>query len=64
MYREKVRVINTKLAERYGKHPAVVAWHISNEYGGLCFCDLCEKEFQEFLRKRYDNDIEKLNHAY
>lgn len=64
VYREKVRIINTKLAERYGKHPAVVAWHISNEYGGSCYCDLCEEEFREFLRKRYDNDIEKLNHAY
>ncbi|MBQ8803967.1 MAG: beta-galactosidase [Tyzzerella sp.] len=63
-YREKVRQINTKLAERYGKHPAVVAWHISNEYGGKCYCELCEKEFREFLRKRYDNDIEKLNLAY
>lgn len=63
-YREKVHIINTKLAERYGNHPAVVAWHVSNEYGGMCYCDLCEKEFQEFLRKRYDNDIEKLNHAY
>ena len=63
-YREKVHIINTKLAERYGNHPAVVAWHVSNEYGGMCYCDLCEKEFQEFLRKLYDNDIEKLNHAY
>lgn len=64
VYREKVRIINTKLAERYGKHPAVIAWHISNEYYGECYCDMCEHEFREFLRKRYDNDIEKLNHAY
>jgi len=64
VYREKVRIINKKLAERYGKHPAVVAWHISNEYGGECFCPLCEEAFRSFLRKRYDNDIEKLNRAY
>ena len=64
IYREKVRIINTKLAERYGNHPAVIAWHMSNEYGGKCYCELCEQEFREFLRKRYDNDIEKLNHAY
>lgn len=63
-YREKVRIINTKLAERYGKHPAVIAWHVSNEYGGECYCELCEQEFREFLRKRYENDIEKLNLAY
>lgn len=63
-YREKVRQINTKLAERYGKHPAVLAWHISNEYGGECFCPMCQEAFRNYLRKRYHNDIGKLNHAY
>ena len=61
IYREKVRIINQKLAERYGKHPAVVAWHISNEYGGKCYCPLCENAFKKFVADRYDNDIEKLN---
>ena len=61
VYREKVRIINTKLAERYGKHPAVVAWHISNEYGGRCYCSLCEAEFKKFVAKRYHNDIDELN---
>lgn len=63
-YREKVRQINIELAKRYGNHPAVIAWHISNEYGGQCFCPLCEAAFREFLKKRYDNDIDKLNHEY
>ena len=31
VYREKVRIINQKLAERFGNHPAVIMWHISNE---------------------------------
>lgn len=64
VYREKVRIINTKLAERYGKHPAVIAWHLSNEYGGECYCPLCVEAFRDYLRKKYDNDIEKLNLAY
>ena len=64
VYREKVRMINTKLAERYGKHPAVVAWHISNEYGGECFCPLCQEAFREYLRKKFRNDINELNRAY
>lgn len=64
IYREKVRQMNTKLAERYGKHPAVIAWHISNEYGGKCYCPECEKAFREFVKNRYDGDIEKLNHEY
>lgn len=35
VYREKVRGISTKLAERFGSHPALLMWHVSNEYGGL-----------------------------
>jgi len=31
VYREKVRIINTKLAERYKGHKALAGWHISNE---------------------------------
>ncbi len=64
VYRQKAATINTLLAKRYGKHPAVVAWHISNEYGGQCFCPKCQDAFRDFLRQRYDNDIDRLNHAY
>jgi beta-galactosidase len=31
VYREKVTAINSRLAARYGKHPALGVWHISNE---------------------------------
>lgn len=64
VYREKVRIINEKLAQRYGNNPAVAAWHISNEYNGGCYCELCQNKFREWLRDRYENDIDKLNHAW
>lgn len=35
-YRELTRRIDEKLAGRYGRHPALKAWHISNEYHGEC----------------------------
>ena len=38
IFREKLHNINTLLAERFAKHPAVIMWHISNEMGGECFC--------------------------
>lgn len=63
VYREKVRQINTLLAQRYGNHPAVVAWHISNEYSGECHCALCQNAFRTFLRQKYGT-IDNLNHAY
>ena len=65
IYREKCQIINTKLAERYKGHPALLVWHASNEYnGGDCHCELCYAAFQDWLRARYDNDIDKLNLAY
>ena len=63
-YREKVRDINTKLAERYGKHPALILWHISNEYGGECHCEMCQAAFREWLKEKYHNNIDELNNAY
>lgn len=39
VYAEKVQVMNSALAKRYAHHPAVIGWHISNEYGGECHCD-------------------------
>lgn len=60
VYREKVRIINTKLAQRLGSHPAVILWHISNEYGGECHCPLCQEAFRGWLKERYGT-IENLN---
>lgn len=63
VYREKVQIINTKLAERFGRHKAVIAWHISNEYGGECHCPLCQAEFRKWLEKKY-HTIDNLNKAW
>lgn len=63
VYREKVRAINTALAERYKDHPALGLWHVSNEYGGECHCPLCQQRFREWLKERYGT-IEKLNAAW
>lgn len=63
-YREKVSIIDRKLAERFGSHPGLMMWHISNELGGECYCPLCIKRFQDYLAEKFDHDIEKLNHAW
>ena len=61
VYREKVRNINTLLAQRYKDHPAIVMWHISNEYCGECHCELCQEAFREWLKKEYHNNLDELN---
>lgn len=60
VYREKTAIINRKLAERFGKHPAVILWHISNEFGGECHCPLCQEAFRSWLKEKYKT-IENLN---
>lgn len=62
-YREKVAAINNQLALRYGRHPMLYAWHVSNEFCFHCYCDLCQQEFREWLRQRYGT-IEALNEAW
>ncbi len=65
VYREKCVAINTKLAERYRDHPALLVWHVSNEYNGdPCHCDLCMSAFREWLKNKYDGDLNKLNRAW
>lgn len=64
IYQEKVRIIDRKLAENFSNHPGLIMWHISNEFGGECYCDLCKKKFQDYLYKKYEGNIEKLNHEW
>lgn len=63
VYREKTRRMNMELAKRFGNHPAVIAWHISNEYGGECHCELCQNEFRNWLKEKYQT-IDNLNRAW
>ncbi len=64
IYREKVQLVNHKLADRYKDHPALLVWHISNEYGGECHCALCQAAFRNWLKVRYDHDLDALNRAW
>lgn len=64
LFRDKVRIIDSKLAKIAGDHPGLIAWHISNEFGGECFCDLCKEKFRDYLRKRFHNDIDELNREW
>jgi beta-galactosidase len=65
-YREAARRLTRVLAERYGSHPAVVLWHINNEYGchvSRCYCDQSAAAFRRWLEAKYGT-IEALNNAW
>ncbi len=63
VYRKKTQQINRLLAERYGNHPALLMWHVSNEYGGDCHCPLCQEAFRDWLKVKYET-LEALNASW
>ncbi|GAA3014702.1 hypothetical protein GCM10017559_42510 [Streptosporangium longisporum] len=55
-----------RLAARYAAHPAVVMWHVHNEYGwanARCYCETSAAAFREWLRERH-GDVAALNAAW
>ncbi len=64
--REHATRIARVLAERYGDHPAVRMWHVSNELGchnARCFCDVSAEAFRGWLRARHGT-VDALNDAW
>lgn len=62
-YQKYARVLAEKLADRYKDYDNIVAWHISNEYGGECYCENCEKAFRVWLKEKY-HTIDEVNRAW
>ncbi|WFR60171.1 beta-galactosidase [Anaerocolumna sp. AGMB13025] len=52
-----------ELALRYKGYDNIVAWHISNEFGGECFCENCEKAFRVWLKQKYKT-IKEVNRVW
>jgi beta-galactosidase len=63
VYREKVTILNSQLAERYANHEALGVWHLSNEYSGECRCELCKAAFRVWLQRKHGT-LAKLNAAW
>ncbi len=65
-YRKFAAALVRKIAARYGRHPAVAAWHINNEYA--CHVPACHSEastgaFRVWLKQRY-RSIDQLNASW
>ena len=63
VFQKYAKALVEKLAERYAHNPHVTCWHISNEYGGECYCENCEKAFRVWLKNKYGT-IEAVNKAW
>ena len=58
--------ITGTLADRYAKHPAIVAWQIDNEFNchsSTSYAPDDTRQFRRFLRERY-GEIDRLNDAW
>ncbi|MCM1107196.1 MAG: beta-galactosidase [Blautia sp.] len=64
IFRKKVSILLNQLIDAVGSHPGLIMWHISNEFGGECFCPHCVARFQNYLAEKFDHDIAKLNRAW
>ncbi|MFJ4082702.1 beta-galactosidase [Streptomyces iakyrus] len=65
-YRTAAAAITTKLAERYGDHPALAMWHVHNEYGvpvSACYCASCAAHFRRWLATTYGT-VDAVNEAW
>ena len=63
VYRKYSAEMARRMAERYKDHPALLVWHIANEYGTYCYCETCAEEFRGWLKKKYGT-VEELNRAW
>ena len=62
-YQKYAKALAARLAERYKDYDNIVAWHISNEYGGECYCENCEKAFRVWLKEKY-HTIDEVNRVW
>ena len=66
VYREHAAALADQMARRFGHHPAVVLWHVGNEYAchvHECFCDQCAADFRRWLAARH-GDVDGVNRAW
>jgi beta-galactosidase len=63
VYREHALALVDDLARRYADHPAVVLWHVGNEFCEVCHCDVTAAHFRTWLRSRHGS-LDGLNSAW
>jgi beta-galactosidase len=62
-YRRLSKTIAGKMAKHYKDNPAIVLWHVNNEYGAYCYCENCRQAFIKWLKNKYIT-LENLNRCW
>ena len=67
MYDYSEKIVRAML-NHFKDEKEIVAWQIDNEIGhegsDECYCENCRTAFRRFLHKRFEGNIDNLNHTY
>ncbi len=56
------KIVKAMLAH-FGKHPAISAWQVDNAFQRVCYCERCQKQFQDYLKLKYST-LDVLNERW
>jgi beta-galactosidase len=59
-FHQLTQKIVSAMGEQFGQNPNVIGWQLDNEYSMVCYCEVCQKRFQDFLQERYGS-LDNLN---
>lgn len=63
IYRQKAADFITTTVKRYKSHPALAGWMVWNEpWLGNCYCQASLSRFKSWLRNKYNENLDELNH--
>ncbi|NJQ08247.1 beta-galactosidase [Streptomyces lonarensis] len=63
VYRRYATALTEDVAARYADHPALLMWHVNNEYSTHCWCDTTAAHFRRWLADRHGT-VDALNTAW
>jgi len=67
VYRAHIKRFVTAFSKHFASNPNVIGWQVDNELGNshddLCYCEHCERRFQQWLQSKYA-EIDTLNHEW
>jgi beta-galactosidase len=65
IYREKAFEFMTRTVRRYAESEEILAWMVWNEPASpVCYCPHTQTRFREWLCKKYQGDLNKLNRLW
>ena len=65
IYLKHAEIMIRRLMEEVSSYDHVIGFQIDNETKSYDTCsDYAQKKFVEYLKKKFDNDLNKLNHAF